>query len=254
MGPTNTMTNLVLHLSLTSPQRTWLLLLLILWGALLFGGFLLGTPDARRTRRMPLWTRIASSVALVVAGWSWWLFTRDTAVGGYALLIAAGMSFGLLGDLAMAKLLPVGNHVAAGIASFGIGHVLYIVAMVGYGNQTGLDDATARWASLAVWWLIGLGGWWWFVYRGQKATPLHWAALLYALLLASTTGFATSLAVQDTSFVLLVVGAALFLISDMVLAGELFSGLHFPYIGDVVWLTYGPGQMLIVYSVGVMLT
>lgn len=159
------MHSLVPHLSLTSSQRLLLLILLILWGALLFGGFLLGTADARRTHRMPLWTRLSSSVVLVLAGW------------------------------------------------------------------------------------------WWFVYRGQKATPLHWSALFYALLLASTAGFATSLAVQqDASFVLLAVGATLFLLSDLILAGELFSDLHFPYIGDVVWLTLGPAQKLIVYSVGIILT
>ncbi|MBI5669683.1 MAG: hypothetical protein HZC41_16925 [Chloroflexi bacterium] len=36
--------------------------------------------------------------------------------------------------------------------------------------------------------------------------------------------------------------------SDLILAGELFSGINFPLIGDVMWLTYGPAQMLIVYS------
>ena len=55
---------------------------------------------------------------------------------------------------------------------------------------------------------------------------------------------------QSELFVLLAVGAALFLLSDLILAGGLFSDLKFPLIDDVVWLTYGPGQMLIVYSVG----
>jgi hypothetical protein len=30
---------------------------------------------------------------------------------------------------------------------------------------------------------------------------------------------------------------------------QLFNGWHFRGIGDVVWLTYGPGQMLIVAGV-----
>lgn len=49
---------------------------------------------------------------------------------------------------------------------------------------------------------------------------------------------------------LLALGGALFLLSDLILAGDMFSDLFFRLIGDVVWLTYGPGQMLIVYSVG----
>jgi hypothetical protein len=75
--------------------------------------------------------------------------------------------------------------------------------------------------------------------------------LPYALLLASTAGLATGLALQSTYFVPLAIGAALFLLSDLILAGELFSGLQFPLIGDVIWLTYGPGQALIVYASGV---
>ncbi len=35
-------------------------------------------------------------------------------------------------------------------------------------------------------------------------------------------------------------GGALFLASDLILAGQLFSALSFPLIGDVIWLTYGP--------------
>ena len=36
--------------------------------------------------------------------------------------------------------------------------------------------------------------------------------------------------------------------SDLILAAQLFNDLSFSLIGDVIWLTYGPGQMLIVYS------
>jgi hypothetical protein len=82
---------------------------------------------------------------------------------------------------------------------------------------------------------------------------LRLAALPYALLLAGTTGIATGLAVQDSSLIPVALGAALFLASDLILAGELFNGLSFPLIGDVVWLTYGPAQALIVYGMAVAL-
>ena len=55
--------------------------------------------------------------------------------------------------------------------------------------------------------------------------------------------------VCSISLTWMTVGAALFLISDLILAAQLFNDLHFRGVGDVVWLTYGPGQMLIVYSV-----
>ncbi len=238
---------------LTSAQRWWLLALLALWAGLLFGGFLFGAPSSDQSHRMPLATRLLSSVVLVVAAWSWFIFCRGTQIERYSLLVALGMSFGLLGDLYMAGLIPLGNRVLGGIAAFGIGHILYISAIVSFGNQQGLNAPSARWGALAVWLLIGLVGWYVVVFRGQQATALHWAALPYALLLAGTAGLATGLALQAPAFIPLALGGALFLLSDLILAGQLFSGLSFRLIGDVIWLTYGPAQMLIVYSIGTAL-
>src|SRR5689334_22724491 len=93
---------------LTQPWRQALLLgALVVWALLLFGGFLFGKRNAEGTRRMPTWTRMASSFTLVVAGWLWYAFTRETGVGDYALLIAVGMSLGFLGDLFLAPLFPI---------------------------------------------------------------------------------------------------------------------------------------------------
>lgn len=241
----------------TPLQRYWLIGLLVLWAVLLFGGFIFGNAgDA--SRRMPTWTRMASSVTLVVAAFSWYTFTRQTPAGGYALLIAIGMTFGLLGDLLLAGILPGGRNVIAGIASFGVGHVFYITAMVRLAAAAGLADAGPRWGALAVWLLIGLVGWYIVVWRGAASagiapTMVHWIALPYALLLATTAGLATGLALQDSRFIPLAIGAALFLLSDLILAGDMFSGVSFRLIGDIIWLTYGPGQMLIVYSIGAAL-
>lgn len=232
--------------ALTIPTyRYWFMGLLVLWALFLFGGFLLGSGDP--ARRMPTWTRMASSITLVIAAISWVLVSRETEIRTYSLLIMAGMIGGLIGDLWLAGLLPGGRNVLGGIAAFGIGHVFYIIAFLWLGG------ATPRWAAVIVWLLIGALGWFLVVYQNREPDVLVWAALAYALLLATTAGLATSLALQDPRFIPLAIGAALFLLSDLILAGELFAGLDFRYIGDVVWLTYGPAQMLIVYSVGAAL-
>ena len=230
--------------------RVWLFGLLVFWAVLLFGGFILGRPTEPDGRRMPTWTRIVSSLALVAAAWSWHLFTRETPVGDFSLLIAIGMTLGFVGDLFMAPLIPVGSPVLGGIAAFGAGHVAYIAAMLVLGGRFSLDDAGPRLLAWLFWLAIGAAGWYWFVFRGQThRSVMHWAALGYALLLASTAGVATGLAAQNGAFMPLALGAALFLLSDLIIAGQLFSGLRFPLIGDVIWLTYGPAQMLIVYSI-----
>lgn len=245
-------------------QNAWLLLLLVVWAALLFGGFLFGHPTreasrpggAAAARRMPRWTRMTSSLALVAAAWSWFGFSGDQA-GPYPLLIAIGMTLGCLGDFFLARLLPVAQPVLAGMASFGLGHVAYISAILFY-----LDDRRAAAAYMGqpsplapwlAWLVVGALGWYVVVWRGQRHTLLHRVALPYALLLASTAGFATGLALLSLSFVPLALGATLFLISDLILAARLFNNASFPLIDDVVWLTYGPGQALIVFSVAAAL-
>ncbi len=235
------------------PQRLWLFTLWFFWAAFLFGGLILGKP--REHRRMPRWTRMASSWTLVVAGWSWWLFLQHTEMGLYAFWIAVGMTFGGMGDLFLAELLGVRGTraVIAGIVAFGVGHLSYIAAIL-YGTERfSMQSMSLRWPVLMLFWGIALIGWWGMVMRGQEGRHIvHWAALPYALLLATTAGLATGMASQYMAFWPLAAGAFLFLVSDLILAGALFGGLKWPYMHDIVWLTYGPGQMLIVYSVGVI--
>ncbi|MBC7811371.1 MAG: lysoplasmalogenase [Burkholderiales bacterium] len=239
-----------MNLTLASHERTWLLALLILWAGLLFGGFLLGSASLDNSHRMPTWTRMGSSLTLSVAAWSWWLFTRQNEDGGFALFIAIGMTLGFIGDLFMAELLIKGeNHILAGIAAFGLGHVAYIIGLVRYSNHAELTGSASRWGALLVWLIVGAVLWFVVVYRGSnEPSTLHYAALPYALLLAGTTGIATGLALQEKAFIPMAIGAALFLFSDLLLAAQLFNGANFPFINDVVWLLYGPGQMLIVFG------
>jgi len=228
--------------------------LAVVWAALLFGGFVFGRPQGERAGRMPTWTRMASSLTLVVAGWAWAATAAGSPAGRFALLIAAGMTLGFLGDLFMAKLLPVSSHVLWGIGAFGLGHVAYIAATLGFGGVLGLSADGLRVGAWLIWLVFGAGAWYLVVLRGQRPTVLHWAALPYALLLSSTAGAATGLALSYPAFLPLALGAALFLISDLILAARLFAGRSFRLIDDVIWLTYGSGQMLIVYSVAVALS
>ncbi|HEX2913584.1 MAG TPA: lysoplasmalogenase [Chloroflexia bacterium] len=224
-------------------QNLWLTALLAAWAGLLFGGFIFGRPDSENFRRMPGWTRLLSSLALVMAAWSWFIFLRETPLELYTLLIALGMTLGFAGDLFMAA-----NIVLGGIGSFGLGHVAYILAMLQYENDRALVATTPRFGAWSIWVAIGLAGWYLAVFRGQKSGVLHWAALPYATLLASTAGVATGLALQDGAFWSLAVGGALFLLSDLLIAANLFNGLRFRLLGDLIWLTYGPAQALIVFT------
>jgi hypothetical protein len=231
----------------TKRERGWLAGLLLLWGSLLFGGFLFGTTDSSQSQCIPTWARMASSFTLVVAAWSWSLGAPgDRRL--FSALIALGMTFGLAGDLLLADLLPAPQPVPAGMAAFSLGHVAYISAILFLGRRAGLKATLRRWGSLACCLAVGLVAWFVIVYPSQAPVELRWAALGYTLLLATTAGAASGLALQAPEFTPLALGGCLFLVSDLILAGQLFGRFQFYLLNVAVWLTYGPAQMLIVYG------
>jgi hypothetical protein len=215
-------------------------LLVALWAAILFGGLALGW---RRSadKQIPRRARLASSLVLVGLAWYGFTLAAGTHAVRYASLIAAGMTLGFIGDLFMARVLPLGNRLVGGIAAFGLGHILYIAAITGYGP--------VGWAALLIWLAIGGLLCYFLVLRGQDRHPIRWLVLPYALLLSATAGVATGLAFQQPLFAGLAVGAVLFLISDLLIALDLFAGRRFPALNNLIWLTYGPGQALIVTSI-----
>lgn len=212
--------------------------LLGLWAFLLFGGFFFGRPDPYR--RMPLWTRIASSGALVVL--AWFLAARNPSPPHW--LLAAGMTLGFVGDLFMADLVP-GKlpPVLGGMGAFGVGHIAYIAAGLILGHDF---PGGPRWLAWLMWLVLGAAGWYLAVWRpAKKPGMLHRAALPYALLLASTAGVGTGLALFNPVYGLMAIGGGLFLVSDLLIALDLFNGIRFRQMGDWIWLTYGPAQALI---------
>lgn len=226
----------------------------VLWGAwaiLLLGGFLYGliTRDFDARQHIPTVGRMGSSFTLVLAGVAWWYFLRQGAASSFAALIAVGMTLGFIGDLFNAGFLPgiFPEDLMGGIVSFGLGHIAYIAGCMMFMKAAHWKRTPTFWTAVGVWQLFALVGWWFIVMNGQEPTVLHWAALPYSMLLAGTAGVCSGLALIDKRFSPLALGGALFLISDLLLAFEQFRG-SLGYAGDLVWLTYGPAQMLIVFS------
>jgi uncharacterized membrane protein YhhN len=215
--------------------------LLGLWATLLFGGFVLGRPDPRTGRRMPRWTRLGSSLVLAGAAWLGYFQTLCP----FSLLIAAGMTLGLLGDVILAGMMP--GRLPGGMAAFGLGHLAYIAAFLFLAARLDLSGAVLPAAWLAAL-LLGVVGWYFLLIRGHTATALRWAALPYSFLLTSTTGLAIGLALQSPALWPLAMGGLLFLSSDTVLAARRVNSANFTLIEDFIWLTYGPAQACIVFG------
>jgi hypothetical protein len=220
-----------------------------IWAGLLTAAMVLGQFGGHSSSAATA-ARMGSSIALVVTGWTAFAIWRGAAVSRFDLLIAIGMTLGAIGDFFNAGLLnfiPLPDPVLGGIAAFGLGHIAYITGCVHLGRQAGLGDRGAMLAAIVAWQLVGIVGWYFVVMNGTENRDLVWPALPYSLLLAGTAGVTSGLALQERRLAWLALGAALFLASDLILAFGLFRG-GFAYQTESVWLTYGPGQMLIVFS------
>jgi YhhN family len=233
----------------------------VLWATTLIGGTLVTFRDPEvlpwPTRTVLLVAHLGSSLWLVAAAWMWFLgFSRSTASTTVALF-AAGMALGAIGDFfnggVLQDLVPLPDPVLGGIAAFALGHVCYIAGCLRVAGHVDFRSRARFWGPVIFWQLFALVGWFVIVLLGSRDKPamLVWAALPYSLLLAGLTGLASSLALADRRFLALAAGGILFLASDLTLACEMFRG-EFPHATHAVWLTYGPAQMLIVCSLGLV--
>ncbi len=214
---------------------------------LLVGGLAFGTNalDGRTRNRIPLGIRMASSALILLTA-----LTLTRQRNSITRLAAGGMACGFLGDLVMAQVVPVPQHVIGGMLSFGVGHGLYMRALTLLGRKRGLISPKTSLIGLGFGWSIALFGWWVLARSPARGLLINGAALAYALLLGSMAGLAGGLAAQDRTLVPLATGGGLFLLSDLILAGAIFRETFFPSIGDVIWLTYLSGQALIIDTFG----
>jgi uncharacterized membrane protein YhhN len=218
---------------------------IVVWAVLLGSSFV---PELSGVRygdvAAPTGLRVLSSLVLVASAWTHWSARR--AARGVPW-IAIGMTFGCLGDalaLPPAAALPAPRLLLA-MGLFGVGHVAYIRGFLG--AIRGASGATVRaaWLSAAAWLVVVLVAWQVTVNAAEPPSPLRWPALGYALLLGGTAAAGPVLARERPRMVPVAVGAALFLLSDFLLAYQAFRG-GFPFDTALCWATYGPGQMLIV--------
>jgi uncharacterized membrane protein YhhN len=232
------------------PDRQVVYALYGLGAVLLLLGLLFGKRDHQDINRIPKPVRMFTSALVLACALLLRRESADPERRRQAGLVAAGMANGFLGDLIMAEIIPLPEHVLFGMFAFGVGHTCYIRAFLRCAPASEPASTKERWIALSAAWLIALLGWWALVRNPKLSPALNYGALIYGMLLSSMSGLAATLGAQDRRYAPLALGGGLFLASDMILASRLFRGTHFPQIGDVIWLTYIGGQALIVGGVG----
>ena len=211
---------------------------------LLLAGFFVGRYNADRTARVWPPLKLSTSFILVVCALILWL-NQSSSV---AALILFGMTFGFIGDLILAGVIRLPHRLIFGILTFGIGHILYIMAFVQVAAMLRLNDP---FGGSVFWTLFVIAAsvlWLALIYNPKQPRVLNIGSLIYAWLISVMAGTAAGLAIQDSRFVWTMIGGVLFLISDVILGNRELRGRKWFLINDVVWLIYITGQALIVMT------
>jgi hypothetical protein len=200
------------------------------------------------------WSRFwwVSSVVLAAAAWSNWFFRRRERLGLALACIALGMTFGMLADIYGAfKILRFTEPLVMIVPLFALGHVGYITGILIWAKWLGLAGQPTWWKTLAgiilVYCLVGIGLWVALVYPSDDLPAMHGPTAVYTLFLSVAAAVMATVAWFDRRFLPVGIGGLLFLISDGLLAVRLFQN-NWSGLGDLCWITYGIGQMLIVYG------
>ncbi len=161
--------------------------------------------------------------------------------------LLAGLLFGVLGDF----LLAVKNvrekryekaFFAGGIAAFAAGHIAYIVYFYRLAPHGYLAPVSA--AAFAVLYVAVTATAGKFKYGGMLV-PVS----LYCFVVAYVFTAAVSAASAGTAGVLAAVGAALFLLSDIVLSVYIFAPVRCRALGILNLAAYFPAQFLLALSI-----
>lgn len=201
------------------------------------------------------WSRFwgISSVVLSIAAWINWGLHRRDLFGRACALIALGMTLGMLADLYGAfRVLRFTEPLTMIVPLFAMGHVAYIGGMMLLAQRLNLTRRPVwgkAFASAVVFYdLAGLALWATLVRPSGNLPHMHVPTAVYTIFLSTAAAVMAAVACFDRRFLAVGIGGFLFLLSDAFLAIRLFQD-NWRGLGDLCWITYGIGQMLIVYGV-----
>lgn len=194
---------------------------------------------------------MVSVLFIAVALWGWFCSGLDI----FGLFMVLGLIFGLLGDiwLDLKYVFPKEDTIFtyAGFCVFGVGHILFITAMLSKYAQPGKALYVIIPIVLAV--ILSMGNA--FMEKPMKLCFGRYKAIViaYGVLLFSTMFISGGLCLlygwQDMTLKLIFIGSILFTLSDLVLSGTFFGqGKERPIDIILNYVFYYPAQFLIALS------
>jgi hypothetical protein len=206
-------------------------------------------PPRATNGRLPVAIRMLLSLSLVCAA----LLIRQRGrpeFAAYTHLVFLGMAASFVGDLIMARLLPLPNRLIGGMLAFAAAHALYVSAYVSALHLRGASvDNAGLWLGLALYGACSLGGWWLFIRNPARGTAVNTGALVYGTWIAVMAAFALALAAGlGGAWWIVALGGFLFVASDFLIGITDIRGVRIRNANDWIWLTYVAGQMGIIYA------
>lgn len=192
--------------------------------------------------------RMLLSFSLLVAAFAIWL--GGAKLPTYAQWVALGMLASFIGDLIMARLIPMSNRLIGGMIAFFIAHALYITAFVSSIVQSFDSAIVSLLTALLLYCLLITGGWLRFVRNLQKDRFTNIGALIYLLWVGTMASFAFALG-NAVGVWLAAIGGWLFVVSDFIVVVCEVGGRRIKNASDWIWLTYVSAQAGIIYAGGV---
>ena len=231
------------------------MIVVMLWLAqiMLFAAGVFGpwrdAPALKTNGRLPRPARMLLSLSLVAAALVIALnpFRIDAI---YTRWVFLGMAASFIGDLIMARLIPLPNRLIGGMVAFAIAHGLYITAYV---RTIGALDAVVLngglWLGIGFYGVVSIVGWFALIRNPDKDAAINIGALVYGAWVGAMAAFALALAVAvGGAFWITALGGLLFVASDFIIGVTDIRGVQIKNANDWIWLTYVAAQMGIIYA------
>jgi len=201
------------------------------------------------TGRVTRPVRMLVSASLVLAAL---LIYRDAGgvVFRYAAWVSLGMAASFVGDLIMARLIPVPSRLVGGMVAFGVGHACYVTGYVRTLHAAGQPVVgPALWLGLFGYGVVTVGGWWVAIRNPQREPAVNVGALVYGSWIGVMASVALALAsALGGAWWATAAGALSFVASDFLIGLTDIRGVRIRRANDWIWVTYVAGQMGIVYA------
>jgi len=211
-------------------------------------------PPALKTNgRLARPVRMLLSFSLVVAAFAIWLGGAKLPI--YAPWVALGMLASFIGDVMMARLIPMSNRLIGGMIAFIVAHALYITAYTQTMQTISSLEPYNRFdigvaAGLAFYGALIIFGWLRYVRNPRKDRATNIGALVYLLFVGTMASFAFALG-NALGLWLAAIGGLLFVVSDFIVVASDVGGKFVKNSSDWGWLTYVGVQTGIIYTGGI---